>query len=196
MTDTETAAPITSTDGARTSRWQRASLLRVALFGICAGFGIGLVALLVSLYSVRPKAWNTTAITATPVRAYVADEFTLAVQYRLRNNTNRDLRINLHGSNGAQPTQIFEQTFRGLTPLSSVGTRLEGRTVDPPQVFLPPGEDIGITIHALFLLHPSDTKAKIVEKVRRVKFSGFAIYDHHNRLRINLPFNESVIEAH
>jgi hypothetical protein len=161
------------------------------------GVGIGVIAQAIYLYTHRPKPWNATAVTATPIRAYVGRDITFSVQYRVRNNTDRDLRLQLRGVNAAGMSEwrVFERTFRGLTPLPSETTRLADTAVDREELFLPPSENVGLTINALFLLHPEDSRADIVEKLRQVKFDGFVIYDAENRVRIDLPFDEAVIQA-
>jgi uncharacterized membrane protein len=89
------------------------ALVRIACFGIGVGVGIGVVAQAVYLYTHRPKPWNATAVTAKPIRAYVGRDITFSVQYRVRDNTDRDLRLQLRGINAAGTSEwhVFERTF-------------------------------------------------------------------------------------
>jgi len=175
----------------------RPKLLLAAALGIGIGLGIAIAAGAVYWWVNREKPWNRSAVTAQPIRAYVADDITFSVQYRLRNNTKEDLRLRLRGRNAAGLSEwhILERGFRGLTPLPSGDTRLADSAAEPEQLFLPPGEEVGLTVQTLLLLSPDDSRQKIIEELRRLKFAGFVIYEPYKRVRIEMPFSESVIEA-
>lgn len=172
-------------------------LLLAAGVGLGIGLSIAIAAGVAYWWVNRARPWNSSSVTARPIRAYVPDNITFSVQYILRNNTNDDLRLRLRGRNvaGMPEWHIFERGFRGLTPLPSGGTRLAETAAQPEELFLPPGEEVGLTVQTLLLLNPGDSRQTIIEELRRLKFAGFVIYEPYKRVRIELPFAESIIEA-
>jgi hypothetical protein len=142
--------------------------------------------------STRARAWDRARVTAKPVRAFVSSPATLAVQFRLRNNTPEDYRVQLRtaGDQTQAKWNVFESDFRGLSPVLA-----SENAVDPSELFLPAGEEVALTVQAVFLLSEADPRDKILQETRSVQFHGFVIFDNANRLRIDLPFDENVVQS-
>lgn len=189
--------PISELDRDETALPQRSARFRrcwpALAFGLGAGLGLGLVVAAAYWYVNRPRPWNATAVSAVPVRTYATDNSSVAFQYKLRNNTNRDLRMSLRGPgpSGALDWRVFERNFRGLVRLSSFGVGTAG--VEPSDLFLPPGEEIALTLEVFALLSPKDPPEEVQAWFRRQRFAGFVIFDPENRIRVDLPFSEATV---
>jgi hypothetical protein len=133
--------------------------------------------------------WNERAVTATPVSAFVAANLDVWFQYRLRNNTKADVRLRFKKTGGEVPQwSVFERDRRGISALFGKDI------VDPPQVLLPPGEDVAITVKQLSLVSTNEGRMGILREARETAFAGFVIYDEPNRLRIQLPYAPAVVK--
>jgi hypothetical protein len=190
--ETDTAAQ------GRTTRLRslRSFALRVILLGFGMGVGLFSAGAATYWYVQRERPWNTEAIVGKPVRALVVEDLVLSVQYRLKNTTSRDYNLNLAYSGITdRQSRVLISDYRGLTPLAQEGTRLKNHDIEPNELFLPAGQDAGLTLQLLVLASPNDAKATLVKQLREEQFHGFVIYDHTNHLRIQLPFSENVIRA-